>query len=242
MSLLACVLLSTACSVVKFVPKADSDVSVDQTDAEVLGEQHRELSAASTPVANADTEQVPTEPGLLLTPNPYEQSQTNVPRAAKTLFVDAVTDMRNQRWQEAELLLQQLTVEYPRLSGPFLNLGLVYRNTDRMEQAEQAFIQAVEANDKNLDAYNQLGLLKREQGAFDEAEAYYLKALDVWPQHAPSHRNLGILYDLYLGQFYKALEHYEDYRALQEAPDKQLLGWIVDLKRRLQELAKAPAQ
>ena len=111
-----------------------------------------------------------------------------------------------------------------------------------LEQAQQAFAQAIAANGKNLDAYNQLAVVKREQGDFAGAEGLYLQALEVWPQHAASHRNIGILYDLYLGQFDKALLHFESYQQLQQEPDRQIAGWIIDLKRRLQNVARVEGQ
>ena len=146
--------------------------------------------------------------------------------------------MQKQNLQKAEVLLQGITTDYPGLSGTWLNLGIVYRETKRPAQAEDSFLKAIAVNGYNLDAYNQLAVLKREQGDFASAESLYLKALDIWPQHRDSHRNLGILYDLYLGQFDKALFHFETYQQLMEKPDKRVNGWIVDLKRRQQNVAK----
>lgn len=165
--------------------------------------------------------------------NPYLTQDVNVPGAAQSLFNSAVTAMQNNDWQKAEVLLQELTTTYPDLSGPFLNLGITYRHLDNYTAAETAFRNAIAANALNLDAYNQLGLLLREQGRFDEAEQEYLAAIKVWPKHADSHKNIGILYDLYLGQYDKALNHFEIYQYLQTEPDRQVAGWIIDLKRRI---------
>ncbi|WP_179957530.1 tetratricopeptide repeat protein [Exilibacterium tricleocarpae] len=173
-----------------------------------------------------------------LTPNPYLANPVDAPRQAQALFGQALAALRAEQWQKAEVLLQELTVEHPTLSGPWLNLGIVYHHTERLPQAEEALNQAIAANGKNLDAYNQLAVIKRHQGDFAAAEKLYLQALDVWPQHAASHRNLGILYDLYLGQFDKALGHFESYQQLQAQPDRQITGWIADLKRRLQNVAQ----
>ncbi len=190
--------------------------------------------------ADSDGEDRPTQ--VASTPNPYLANPVSAPRQAQALFAQALTALQGQQWQKAEVLLQELTVEHPQLSGPWLNLGIVYRRTDRLEQAQQAFAQAIAANGKNLDAYNQLAVVKREQGDFAGAEGLYLQALEVWPQHAASHRNIGILYDLYLGQFDKALLHFESYQQLQQEPDRQIAGWIIDLKRRLQNVARVEGQ
>lgn len=214
--------------VVLFLSACSSTPSDKTADTETV-------DVSNTPVATGVSEDgVPagfdaTAPDI----NPYLAEKTEGPSAARGLFRDAIASMQQENWQRAEVLLQQLTTEYPKLSGPFLNLGIVYRQLERSDDAETAFKNAIAANGLNLDAYNQLGLLLREQGRFTDAEAQYQKAISVWPKHAPSHKNLGILYDLYLGQFPKALQHFEIYQYLQNEPDREMAGWIIDLKRRI---------
>ena len=203
------------------------------TQAEVPG---AETSSASAAVEAAD------KPALVITPNPYLQAPRRVSASGRRIYTQALDALRQQQWQSAEQLLKRLTIDEPKLSGPHLNLGLLYRQTGSLENAEKSFRRAIDVNPNNLDAYNQLAILKREAGDFQTAETLYLQALDIWPQHATSHRNIGILYDLYLGNFDQALAHYQTYQSLQAPPDRQLVGWIVDLQRRMKELARAPAQ
>lgn len=165
--------------------------------------------------------------------NPYLSQSREAPAAARTVFSRAVTAMQNEEWRDAEILLQQLTVEYPDLSGPYLNLGIVSRRLGKPDQAKQSFSNAFTVNKLNLEAYNQLALLEREEGDFAAAERHYLAALNAWPKHAASHKNLGILYDLYMGELHKALQHFEIYQYLQDEPDRQINGWIIDLNRRI---------
>lgn len=168
--------------------------------------------------------------------NPYLTQEVSVPGPAQALFNDGVRAMQAQQWSRAIILLQQLNREYPNLSGPYLNLGIAYRQLQQMDAAEQAFAQAVTVNAMNMDALNQLALLKREKGDFKAAETFYLEALSVWPRHPPSHKNIGILYDLYMGEFAKALDHFEVYQYLQAEPDRRIAGWIIDLQRRIENL------
>ncbi len=218
-SALCVTLMLSGCSDVRFVP------------------QPREAEPA--PEESEPADNVNSQTDIAAAENPYLSSVPPAPKSAERLHREAISAMANKQWGTAEKLLQQLTADYPKLSGPYLNLGLVYRHTDRQPEAEQAIQKAIEVNANNLDAYNQLAILKREQGDFTAAESLYHQALAIWPQHADSHRNLGILYDLYMGQFDKALMHFETYQSLQPEPDPQLTGWIVDLKRRQNELAKA---
>ena len=175
------------------------------------------------------------------TPNPYLQNKPSVGRQASQNFDDATRAMRNRQWAQAESLLQKVIAENNKLSGAYLNLGLVYRAQKEDKRAEHAFNDAIAANHTNLDAYNQFAILQRENGRFAEAEANYKKALSVWPFHPESHKNLAILYDLYMGKSAEALPHYEAYLQLIGGNDKQATSWIADLQRRLGIAPKAKA-
>ena len=82
------------------------------------------------------------------------------------------------------------------------------------EQARLWFQRSIANNPGNTSAYNEYGIFLREQGQFAEAEATYLLALAQWEASADTHRNIGILYDLYLGEPQKALQHYHRYQVL----------------------------
>lgn len=210
-----------ACSSVPFMSSDSTESGANEAESADLDTQVQSGGEAPAIVLDGPDE------------NPYLTNATNAPRAAQQLFGQAINAIASEQWQEAELLLQQLTVEYPKLSGPFLNLGIVYHQTNQMEQAEQAFKDAIAANSLNLEAYNQLAYLKREQGDFKAAEENYLSALKVWPKHATSHKNIGILYDLYMGQWDQALDHFKKYEYLAGENDKLIAGWIIDLQRRI---------
>jgi tetratricopeptide (TPR) repeat protein len=181
-----------------------------------------------------------------VTPNPYLQNKPSVSRQVQQNFTDATRAMRNKQWAQAESLLQKVIAENNKLSGAYLNLGLVYHAQKEDKRAEQAFNDAIAANHTNLDAYNQLAILQRESGNFSGAEENYKKALSLWPFHPESHKNIAILYDLYMGKSAEALPHYEAYLQLLGGEDKQATSWIADLQRRLgiapKPKAAAPAE
>ncbi len=220
---------------IRFVPKPqnDSHAGSEVLNPKVDSQVEHSASNKGTPL---DRKKIETEN---LDRNPYTNSRRWVSDSAKKTFQEAVLAMKQQQWSFAEEKLNYLIEQHPRLSGPHLNLGLVYWKTNRLDLAVERIEMAISVNHKNLDAYNQLAIIKREQSLFSEAEALYIKALHIWPQHAASHRNVGILYELYMGEFEQALYHYEKCQSLVAEKDKQLAGWIFDLKRRLQHVANA---
>jgi Tfp pilus assembly protein PilF len=74
-------------------------------------------------------------------------NQEGPPSARATAdFNRAVGFMRSGNAQEAELEFKQMTVSYPRLAAPFVNLGILYRKSGHLDQSEQALKSAVERN------------------------------------------------------------------------------------------------
>ncbi|MGI9286211.1 MAG: tetratricopeptide repeat protein [Pseudomonadales bacterium] len=169
----------------------------------------------------------------VLPPNPYYEKIPRTNDAAKQQFQQGVAAMQNNNWSEAESAFNNLVNNYPRLSGPHLNLGIIARQKGDFELSKQHFSHAIEVNPSNQEAYNQLALLHREQGEFKQAEKTFLQAIEIWPGYASIQLNLGILYELYMGEMESALQHYQNYQQLQSEPDKTIAGWIIDLQRRI---------
>ena len=166
-------------------------------------------------------------------PDPYLEQDSTIPDGAEAKYQSALAKMADKDWQAAEALFQAMIVEFPTLSGPCVNLGIAQWRQEKLEQASESFNQAIELNGLNGDAYINFGLMLREQGQFEDAEALYQHALTVWPHNREAHINLGILYDIYMGKFAEAVEHYEMAQKLLDEPDRKLEGWIMDTKRRL---------
>lgn len=187
-----------------------------------------EQEVVTTPEAGGDT-----AAPLELIPNPYLAQKPSVPGKAKQEFAKALAAMNAKQWKQAEGLLGLLTETWPDLSGPWVNLGIAQEQLQEFDAAELSYQKAIEVNPANDDAYEQLGVFYRERGRFQEAEKTYLAALEVWPHNPEAHRNLGILYDLYMGKFAEALQHYKLLAQILPEEDRQLQGWILDLERRL---------
>ncbi len=190
-------------------------------------------SSKTPPPVDAEVAEQGEEALPLLPPNPYYEKIPRTNEAAKQQFQRGVVAMQNSNWAAAETEFSNLSENYPKLSGPLLNLGIIARQKGDLESAKGHFSHAIEVNPSNQEAYNQLALLHRKQGEFKQAEETFLQAIKVWPGYANVQLNLGILYELYMGEMESALEHYQNYQQLQSEPDKKVAGWIIDLQRRI---------
>ncbi len=156
-----------------------------------------------------------------------------VPEAAAAAYQRAIAAMRSENWFEAELELEQLTLEHPAYPGPHVNLALVYLHDGRRDDARAALERALQYEPGHAAANTQLGILLREDGEFAEAEAAYRRALATDSEHALAHYNLAVLLDIYLRRTAEALEHYEQYQASLTQPNETVGRWIIDLRRRV---------
>jgi tetratricopeptide (TPR) repeat protein len=157
----------------------------------------------------------------------------DVKRGNLAAFTQAVTAMQEERYQDAEILLLEITSDQPELAGPWINLGQVYVALEQHEEARLAFKQAIAANPRNCYAYNELGVLSRRYGDFSGAEEQYRTCIELVPEFKDAYLNLGILYELYLGKLPEALEYYRTYQSMLDEPDRRVQGWVMDLERRL---------
>jgi tetratricopeptide (TPR) repeat protein len=140
---------------------------------------------------------------------------------------------------EAELEFGQLAAAYPDFAGPQINIGLLRRKAGNLEASEQALRLATERNASSATAWTELGVTLRMRGRFEDAAEAYRRALSVDASHAAAHRNLGVVLDLYLDRPAEALAAFERYREL-SAEDKQLSGWIAELKQRVARAQPRP--
>jgi Flp pilus assembly protein TadD len=147
-------------------------------------------------------------------------------------YDQALAALAAGRTRDAEQQLLALTRQAPELSGPYANLGLLYRRAGRNLEAIAALEHAVEINPKRAVYYNELGISYRLEGKFEKARGNYQKAIGLDPGYALAYLNLGILYDLYLQQPKDALPYYQRYRDLVPADASMISKWIVDLERR----------
>ncbi len=152
--------------------------------------------------------------------------------ASRRDFQRAVAILKDQKYDQAIVLLEKVIERSPGVTAPYINMAIACRHIGKMEQAEEHLKTALLLVPEHPVACNEYGLLYRKTGRFVEARAFYEKALSRFPDYYPVHRNLGILCDLYLNDLACALEHYEIFSEA-SPEEKQVKLWIADLRARL---------
>ena len=157
-------------------------------------------------------------------------AQTDRPTGdAQPRYASALALLDQQQTDQAEATLISLVHDYPQLSGPATELGLLYLRSNRKAQATQSFEQALRANPQNTVALNCLGILYRQRGDFARAEQSYLQAIALKPDDAKAHLNLGILYELSMHQPRAALEQYRAAQKYSPQDNLLLTAWVMEL-------------
>ncbi|WP_414429907.1 tetratricopeptide repeat protein [Alcanivorax sp. IL3] len=173
-------------------------------------------------------------------PVPHDPKVEKVAEQAMAEYARALQARMADKDKQALVMFRSLGERFPQLSGPQLNVGLIYMEQEDYAKAQQAFEQSLAINDANPYAHNGLGLALREQGQFDDARIHYERALVLDPKYARAHFNLAVLAELYLQDLHLALEHFKAYQNLQKLPDENVANWIVDLQRRAPDAPSQP--
>jgi tetratricopeptide (TPR) repeat protein len=178
------------------------------------------------------------------------REQPSVDKDFKNSYKEALKALQkgieNKQFDDALQQFKSLENQNTELSGPSTNIGIIYLHQEKYEEAEKAFLKALEINNENEFAYNNLGLTYRELGKFPEAKMNYQAAIELDPKYAEAHYNLGVLAELYLQDLELAIQSFERYKLAHREKDQQVDTWLVDLKNRLnaerQREAKAAAE
>lgn len=172
----------------------------------------------------------PPQPKPLTAKNEQQALQA---QQAQPHYQQALAKMKAGDHQAALLLFQELSAQYPDLTGPIVNQAIILREQENYNQALQVLKKALFNKSQNPYLMNELGLVYRKLGKFEAAKQAYLSAIRIEPNYDKAHYNLGVLADLYLHDPALALAEFEAYQALQAEPDKKVAVWLKEIERRI---------
>lgn len=101
----------------------------------------------------------------------------------------------------------------PKFSSALVNLGTLYFNRGRHDEAEQCYRQAVENDPRYALAHFNLANLHDERGEVEVALEHYLKALEINADYGDAHYNIALLYQG-RSEYLQALTHWRKYLKL----------------------------
>ncbi|HEU4516436.1 MAG TPA: tetratricopeptide repeat protein, partial [Steroidobacteraceae bacterium] len=192
---------------------------------------------ASPPTAAAPVVELPKKGRKAEEAPPVPAPPTIAPATAER-FANAVRLLEAGDLAAARPILEGLVTSEPTLAAPAVNLGILHAREKRWSEAEATLAEGYRRDPADAVALNELAAVQRENGRFKDAEATYRQALAADPAHARTHRNFAVLLDLYLWRPAEALQHFETYVSMSGTADRQVSGWIAELKRRVGDVAQ----
>ena len=139
--------------------------------------------------------------------------------------------MHNNNYPVAEAELRNLVAKNPEFTGAWANLGIIYSETNRLQDAEKALHKALNTDAPSAAVLARMAYVYKKQGRIDQAIMMYEKSLQIDPNYANAHYNVSILYDLYMQEAEKALAHLTKYLEL-VGSDKEAEIWVQLLERK----------
>ena len=160
-------------------------------------------------------------------------SVSNFSLAASSAYMLGRYDLAEKYWRTI------LEIEQDN-ADTYNNLGVLFLNMERFEEAEIAFVQTIIFKKDSFQAYNNLGITLKNLHRLDEAKIAYQRALELNPNDAEVHSNLGNLHRE-LQYFDEAEAFYRQAIALE--PDYvnvyRNLGLLLKESKRLSEAEEA---
>jgi tetratricopeptide (TPR) repeat protein len=124
----------------------------------------------------------------------YRQILQQDPKFAEAMQLLGVLSAQTGRGDKGIELIQRAIALNPDVPAFHCNLGRVFLDHRRVEEAIAAFRQALRINPEDADALKSLGFALQTRGDADGAMEAYQKALRLKPDLADAHNNLGNLY------------------------------------------------
>jgi len=147
------------------------------------------------------------------------------PASTRSLFQKAEEAVGKKKYDQATTLLKQVVETDGADFQAWTALGTLYLAQEKFEDAEKAYMQAVQAKPTAPRPQLNLGRARSSLKKFEEAVEPLTKAVELQPDSADAHMLLGECY-LQLKKGSKAIPHLNDAARLGRPEAHLRLGWL----------------
>lgn len=109
----------------------------------------------------------------------------NAPKDAQKAYQKGLQSLGKSKPDDAAKEFERAVALYPRYANAWIDLGRTRLQQHSVEPAREAFLKAIEADGKLVDAYAQLGMLAAQQQNWSDAVHYVDQALHLDPVDYP---------------------------------------------------------
>jgi tetratricopeptide (TPR) repeat protein len=188
---------------------------VDASDMGVRQDFEFEWKSRFSPASKGIT-------GVISTEDIYNRSAGN-----KALFQKAQDAAGKKKYDQAITFLKQI-IDNDKLDFPVWTLlGTLYVVQEKTDEAEQAYLGALEAKPSYVLALMHLGRLRASQKKFDQAIEPLTRAVELRPTSAEANLMLGEAY-LQIKKGSKAIPYLDEAAKLGKPEAHLRLGWLYD--------------
>ncbi|MDH5776653.1 MAG: tetratricopeptide repeat protein [Gammaproteobacteria bacterium] len=186
-------------------------------------------------IAGCGTQQVVNDTATSITPADSEKALKSTTEGDVLAYRQALTHLNNNKLDDARSLLKDFIDDHPSLAGPWANMGLIFIKEGKLDKATEALDKALKLNPKLAQAHNLRGYIENKKRNFLQAEKFYKAAIEINSSYSIAHYNLALLYDIYLQDIAKAVQHYKIYLKITENKDKKTMDWVQQLSSTLKK-------
>ncbi len=115
--------------------------------------------------------------------------------------------------EQAKSAYQQVLKQRPQCTETLVNLGRLFAESDKLDDAALCFKQALDIDPRESTALYNLGVISQDAGDDVEAIQYYESALSIDRELAEAHYNLATIFDN-TGDARAAIRHINEFRKL----------------------------
>jgi tetratricopeptide (TPR) repeat protein len=172
----------------------------------------------------------------------FSATSAYAPKNAKKAYEKGVKAKNKKKWADAEENLQKAVTEYDKYAAAWYELGAVYQQQSKIDQAREAYLSSIKADEKYVTPYAQLARLSGVEKKWQETADYAARVVRLNPYFSPEIYYLNAIAHLNMNKLDAAEENARE--AVKMDPDgrnprlNHLLGIVLAQKAVYPEAAE----